>query len=209
MTTTTPTGNHGGAVMSCSPYAHPGYAEICILHRTWPTAAPGTFELAHLIKKKNKTVHCRPPWQCSATELWQALTLYQPFLRRGLPGSYACGTRFPSALCAICGERGPPCPVCTIHTPLPGDPTPGRTRAHSPSWPLPCCAPYHPRWVLVVGSLFPSRSVRAWGPALAMSRHTKGGRRWRGGSWVVARCRPGAPLADCELCLVSCAGGRW
>ena len=32
MTTTTPTGNHGGAVMSCSPYAHPGFAEICTLH---------------------------------------------------------------------------------------------------------------------------------------------------------------------------------
>ena len=42
MTTTTPTGNHGGAVMSCSPYAQPGYAEICTLHRTWPTAALGT-----------------------------------------------------------------------------------------------------------------------------------------------------------------------
>ena len=61
------------------------------------------------------------------------LALYQAFLHRGLPGSYACGTRFPSALCAICGDCGPPCSVCTIHTPLPGDPTPGCTRAHSPS----------------------------------------------------------------------------
>ena len=26
----------------------------------------------------------------------------------------------PSALCAICGERCPPCPDCTVHTPLPG-----------------------------------------------------------------------------------------
>ena len=80
----------------------------------------------------SSTVHSGPPWQCSATELWLALTLYQAFLRQGLPGSYACGTRLPSALCAICGERGPPCPDCTVHTPLPGDPTPGCTRAHSP-----------------------------------------------------------------------------
>ena len=42
----------------------------------------------------SSTFHCRPPWQCSATELWLALTLYQAFLRRGLPGSYACGPRF-------------------------------------------------------------------------------------------------------------------
>ena len=41
----------------------------------------------------SSTVHCRPPWQCSATELWQALTLYQAFLRRGLPGSHAFGPR--------------------------------------------------------------------------------------------------------------------
>ena len=34
----------------------------------------------------SSTVHCRPPWQCSATELWLALTLYQAFLRRGPPG---------------------------------------------------------------------------------------------------------------------------
>ena len=39
----------------------------------------------------SSTVHCRPPWQCSATELWQALTLYQAFLRRGLPGTYRGG----------------------------------------------------------------------------------------------------------------------
>ena len=32
MTTTTSTGNHGGSVVSCSPYAHPGIAEICTLH---------------------------------------------------------------------------------------------------------------------------------------------------------------------------------
>ena len=32
MTTTTPTGNHGDAVVSCSPYAHPGFAEIRTLH---------------------------------------------------------------------------------------------------------------------------------------------------------------------------------
>ena len=52
MTTPTSMGNHGGTVTSCSPYAHPGYAEICILHRTWPTVALGTYELAFLIKKK-------------------------------------------------------------------------------------------------------------------------------------------------------------
>ena len=39
------------------------------------------------------TVHCRPPWSCSATELWLARTLYQAFLRRGLPRSYAWGPR--------------------------------------------------------------------------------------------------------------------
>ena len=52
MTTPTSMGNHGGTVTSCSPYAYPGFAEICILHRTWSTVAPGTFELAFLIKKK-------------------------------------------------------------------------------------------------------------------------------------------------------------
>ena len=55
MTTPTSMGNHGGTVASCSPYAHPGFAEICILHRTWSTVAPGTYELAFLIKKKK---HC-------------------------------------------------------------------------------------------------------------------------------------------------------
>ena len=35
-----------------SPYAYPGFAEICILLRTWSTVAPGTYELAFLIKKK-------------------------------------------------------------------------------------------------------------------------------------------------------------
>ena len=54
MTTPTSMGNHGGTVMSCSPYAHPGFAEICILHRTWSTVALGTYELALLIQKKNK-----------------------------------------------------------------------------------------------------------------------------------------------------------
>ena len=39
--------------MSCSPYAHPGFAEICILHRTWSTVALGTYELAFWIKKKS------------------------------------------------------------------------------------------------------------------------------------------------------------
>ena len=52
MTTPTSMGNYGGTVMSCCPYAHPGYAEICILHRTWSTVALGTYELAFLIKKK-------------------------------------------------------------------------------------------------------------------------------------------------------------
>ena len=47
-------GNHGGTVTSCSPYAYPGFAEICILLRTWSTVAPGTYELAFLIKKKKK-----------------------------------------------------------------------------------------------------------------------------------------------------------
>ena len=52
MTTPTSMGNHGGTVTSCSPYAYPGFAEICILLRTWSTVAPGTYELACLIKKK-------------------------------------------------------------------------------------------------------------------------------------------------------------
>ena len=52
MTTPTSMGNHGGTVVSCSPYAHPGFAEICILHRTWSTVALGTYELAFFIKKK-------------------------------------------------------------------------------------------------------------------------------------------------------------
>ena len=55
MTTPTSMGNHGGTVMSYSPYAHPGFAEICILHRTWSTVALGTYELAYLIKKKKST----------------------------------------------------------------------------------------------------------------------------------------------------------
>ena len=33
--------------------AYPGFAEICILHRTWSTVALGTYELAFLIKKKS------------------------------------------------------------------------------------------------------------------------------------------------------------
>ena len=53
MTTPTSMGNHGGTVTSCSPYAYPGFAEICILLRTWSTEAPGTYELAFLIKKKS------------------------------------------------------------------------------------------------------------------------------------------------------------
>ena len=52
MTTPTSMGNHAGTVTSCSPYAYPGFAEICILLRTWSTVAPGTYELAILIKKK-------------------------------------------------------------------------------------------------------------------------------------------------------------
>ena len=52
MTTPTSMGNHGGTVTSCSPYAYPGFAEICILLRTWSTVTPGTCELAFLIKKK-------------------------------------------------------------------------------------------------------------------------------------------------------------
>ena len=52
MTTPTSMGNHGGTVTSCSPYAYPRFAEICILLRTWSTVAPGTYELAFLIKKK-------------------------------------------------------------------------------------------------------------------------------------------------------------
>ena len=54
MTTPTSMGNHGGTVTSCSPYAYPGFAEICILLRTWSTVAPGTYELAFLIKKKHE-----------------------------------------------------------------------------------------------------------------------------------------------------------
>ena len=53
MTTPTSMGHHGGTVTSCSPYAYPGFAEICILLRTWSTVTPGTCELAFLIKKKN------------------------------------------------------------------------------------------------------------------------------------------------------------
>ena len=54
MTTPTSMGNHGGTVTSCSPYAYPGYAEICILHQTWSTVALGTYELALLIKKNDR-----------------------------------------------------------------------------------------------------------------------------------------------------------
>ena len=41
MTTPTSMGNHGGTVTSCSPYEYPGFAEICILLRTWSTVAHG------------------------------------------------------------------------------------------------------------------------------------------------------------------------
>ena len=62
MTTPTSMGNHGGTVTSCSPYAYPGFAEICILLRTWSTVAPSTYEPAFLIKKKgtgiNRVVFC-------------------------------------------------------------------------------------------------------------------------------------------------------
>ena len=51
MTTPTSMGNQGGTVTSCSPYAYPGFAEICILLRTWSTVTPGTYEPAFLIKK--------------------------------------------------------------------------------------------------------------------------------------------------------------
>ena len=61
MTTSTSMGNHGGAVTSCSPYAYPGFAKICILHRTWSTVALGTYELAFLIKKKKKWFKCTQP----------------------------------------------------------------------------------------------------------------------------------------------------
>ena len=54
MTAPTSMGNHGGTVTSCSPYAYPGFAEICILLRTWSTVTPRTCELAFLIKKKQK-----------------------------------------------------------------------------------------------------------------------------------------------------------
>ena len=54
MTTPTSMGNHGGTVTSCSPYAYPGFAEMCILHRTWSTVALGTYELAFLINKKKE-----------------------------------------------------------------------------------------------------------------------------------------------------------
>ena len=60
MTTPTSMGNHGGTVTSCSPYAYLGFAEICILLRTWSTVAPGTYELAFLIKKKKKVMFA--PW---------------------------------------------------------------------------------------------------------------------------------------------------
>ena len=52
MTTPTPTGNHGGPAMSCSPCAHPGTAKICTyrseLRPQWRLAQ---LELASLIKK--------------------------------------------------------------------------------------------------------------------------------------------------------------
>ena len=59
MTTPTSMGNHGGTVTSCSPYAYPGLAEIRIVLRTWSTMAPGTYELAFLIKKKKTAVASR------------------------------------------------------------------------------------------------------------------------------------------------------
>ena len=62
MTTTTPTGNHGGAVMSCSPYAHPGFAEICICIELGPQRSLAHYELAYLIKKKKRMA---VPWNVS------------------------------------------------------------------------------------------------------------------------------------------------
>ena len=58
MTTPTSMGNHGGTVTSCSPYAHPGFAEICILHRTWSAVALGTYELAQKKKKESFKIEC-------------------------------------------------------------------------------------------------------------------------------------------------------
>ena len=73
MTTQTSMGNDGGTVMSCSPYAHPGYAEICILHRTWSTVALGTYELAFLIKKKGGGGRHIPPHFGPFWAYWQGL----------------------------------------------------------------------------------------------------------------------------------------
>ena len=64
MTTPTSMGNHGGTVTSCSPYAYPGIAGIRILLRTWSTVAPGTYELAFLIKKKKgQPLEAFLPWR--------------------------------------------------------------------------------------------------------------------------------------------------
>ena len=83
MTTPTSMGNHGGTVTSCSPYAYPGFAEICILLRTWSTVALGTYELAFLIKKKKDAV-----FNTAHYEIWlrgfrnrffvRVCTLYSP-----------------------------------------------------------------------------------------------------------------------------------
>ena len=71
MTTPTSMGNHGGTVTSCSPYAYPGFAEICILLRTWSTVTPGTCELAFLIKKKKRCLHSLVPQLSLGGILWE------------------------------------------------------------------------------------------------------------------------------------------
>ena len=85
---------HGGVsslLAVVSSHAHQHAPQEC-------TAVPGPSlgTIPHTTGPSS-TVHCKPPpWQYSATELWLALTLYYAFLRRGLPGSYACGPHRPS-----------------------------------------------------------------------------------------------------------------
>ena len=108
MTTPTSMGNHGGTVTSCSPYAYPGFAEICILLRTWSTVALGTYELAFLIKKNVSHTpspaapvkrRVQPPLDCdSEGEVAVAMTLFNTpsqtrFRRSGngrLPNTTLC-----------------------------------------------------------------------------------------------------------------------
>ena len=57
MTTTTPTGNHGGALVSCSPYAHLALPKSVLCIELGPQRPVAHCELAYLIKKVLYRIH--------------------------------------------------------------------------------------------------------------------------------------------------------